>query len=163
KFAAHVPLRTKELRSLRWEWINVQTKLITIMRNTMKRKEVAFQVPISRQVLAILEELKTINGDSEFVFASTLGYKPVSGDILLNPLERMGYKGIMCGHGFRSLFSTILYEHASLGLHTFDGLTIENALSHLDKNQVRDAYLRSKLVAARINLMQYWSDHLDRL
>ncbi len=47
---------------------------------------------------------------------------------ILKGLERMGYKGIMTGHGFRGLASTILHEQdtitstSSYSLHARQGM-----------------------------------------
>ncbi len=70
-------------------------------------------------------------------------------------LKRMGYKGKLVAHGFRSLASTILNEEG------FNGDVIEACLSHIGKNEVRNAYNRATYLDRRKPVMQWWSDHIE--
>ena len=49
---------------------------------------------------------------------------------MLQALYRMGYKGIMTGHGFRGIASTVMHENGFAKAH------IEAQLSHKDKDKV---------------------------
>lgn len=70
-------------------------------------------VPLSRQALAILEELKTMTSGYQYVFPGRLEkVKPIS-DMSLNVLiRRIGYGGRATGHGFRHTMSTICMSRA---------------------------------------------------
>jgi len=59
-------------------------------------------------------------------------------------------------HGLRSTFSTIANERSG-----FSGDTIEAALAHIEKDQVRRAYNRTTWLEDRAKLFQWWSDYLD--
>jgi integrase len=59
-------------------------------------------------------------------------------------------------HGLRSLASTTLNEQG------FDGDIIESCLSHIDKNEVRKAYNRSKYLERRQKVMDWWSNHIEQ-
>ena len=63
----------------------------------------------------------------------------------------------MTAHGFRSLASTLLNE---LGVHPD---LIELQLAHAERNTVRAAYNRAQRLAERRQMMQEWTDHLDKL
>ena len=67
-------------------------------------------VPLSRQALAILEELHSLNGSHRYVLVGRDSQKLMSCNTILYALYRLGYKGRMTGHGFRSVGSTALNE-----------------------------------------------------
>jgi integrase len=80
----------------------------------------------------------------------------MSNSTILRVIERVGYKGRMTGHGFRSVASSTLNES---GLFDFDA--IERQLSHEDRNDVRAAYNRAKYMDERHRIMQWWADKID--
>ena len=122
----------------------------------MKMK-VEHVVPLARQALSILNELKGISGGSRFVFPGRHRSKPISSNTMLFALYRMGYKGKMTGHGFRALASTILNETG------FNPDVIEQQLAHCERNEVRGAYNRAEYLTERKRMMQHGADHLDQL
>jgi integrase len=63
----------------------------------------------------------------------------------------------MTGHGFRSMASTLLNEQ---GVHPD---LIEPQLAHAERNTVRAAYNRAQRLTERREMMQKWSDYLDKL
>lgn len=74
---------------------------------------------------------------------------------MLGALKRMGYKGVMTGHGFRGLASTILNEMGYERAH------IEIQLAHAPKNDVEAAYNKAIYLSPRRVMMQGWADFLD--
>ena len=76
---------------------------------------------------------------------------------MLFALYRLGYKGKMTGHGFRSVASTILNEKG------FRPDVIERQLAHEERDDVRGAYNRAEYLPERKKMMQQWADHLDAL
>ena len=68
----------------------------------------------------------------------------------------MGFGGKLVAHGLRSIASTALNEHG------FNPSLIEKALSHEDKNAVRAAYNRAEYMDERREMMQWWSDQIER-
>ncbi len=113
----------------------------------MKRAHV---VPLSKQALAVLQELDSCNkGGSQFVFPNhvTVG-KCMSKNTILYALYRMGYHHRATGHGFRATASTILNEMG------FRSDLIELQLAHVEKNGVRAAYNHSQLLPERHRMMQ---------
>ena len=65
-------------------------------------------VPLAPQAIAILEELREITGGSKYLFPGEGRKGIMSENTILYALYALGYRGRMCGHGFRSLASTIL-------------------------------------------------------
>ncbi len=149
-------LRTGELRFAKWEHINLRSRIWLIpAENTKMRTEHA--VPLSFQASQQLSQLREITGHSEWLFPNQQGrVHPVMSENTINDLiHRMGYKGRVVGHGFRSLFSTVLNERG------FNRDAIERQLAHMERNSVRAAYNRANYLKERGFLMQWWADFLE--
>lgn len=100
-------VRTSELIGAKWAEFDLDAAVWAIPAERMKMKT-EHLVPLSRQALAILEEIRPIAGRSAFVFPGRNRDKPISNNTMLFALYRMGYKGKMTGHGFRAVASTIM-------------------------------------------------------
>jgi len=115
-------------------------------------------VPLSRQAIEVLTELKALTGHGRLVFPNEHNpQKFMSENTILYALYRMGYHGRATGHGFRSSASTLLNE---LG---FDPDVVERQLAHQERNKVRAAYHRAEYLAKRREMMQRWADYVDDL
>lgn len=158
KIMAHVFLRSKELRLAKWADVDLEKGLWTIPAANMKKRR-EHVVPLSRQVKEMLQQLHDWTGHGEYLFASSQSRARVITDAtLLNALRRIGYtRDEMTIHGFRGLASTQLNE---LG---FNSDLIETQLAHIDKNRVRSAYNAAQWLKQRAEMMQAWSDYLDKL
>lgn len=152
-------VRPGELRGARWEEFDFDQALWSIPAERMKMKR-DHKVPLSKQVMALLQELKAVTGKSDYLFPSLRSpHKPISDVTLLKVLKIMGYvedKKIV-PHGFRHTASTILNEHQ----HHYDA--IERQLAHVEKNSVRRAYNHAEYMPQRQKMMQWYADHLDAL
>jgi len=149
--------RTKEVRFAEWSQIDLDAALWRIPAEIMKMRE-AHIVPLSRQAVAILKELQPLTGAGRLVFPSAISReRPISENTVIYALARMGYKGRMTGHGFRSVASTMLNEQG------FRADLIERQLAHAEKNAVRAAYNRAEYLPERKKMMQAWADFLDKL
>jgi len=149
-------VRTNELIGAEWTEFDLDYALWIIPAARMKMKT-EHVVPLSRQGVTILAELKELSGGSRFVFPGRNRNKPISNNTMLFALYRLGYKGKMTGHGFRAVASTILNETGFLPD------MIERQLAHCERNQVRGAYNRAEYLPERKRMMQHWADHLDKL
>ena len=150
-------VRTNELIGAMWSEFDLEAAVWVVPAARMKMKT-EHVVPLSRQTLAILEELKALGGGSRFVFPGRNRDKPISNNTMLFALYRLGYKGKMTGHGFRAVASTMLNEQ---GEYRSD--VIESQLAHCERNAVRGAYNRAEYLPERIKMMQAWADYLDTL
>ncbi len=148
--------RTNELIGSEWAEFDLDAGLWMVPAARMKMRT-EHVVPLAAQALAILEQLREINGGSRFVFPGRNRDKPISNNTMLFALYRLGYKGKMTGHGFRAVASTCLNE---LG---FRPDVIERQLAHEERNAIRGAYNRAEYLPARRKMMQEWADHLDAL
>ena len=150
-------VRTGELIGATWNEFDLSNAVWVISAERMKM-DAEHVVPLSTQALAILAQLKAIAGTSRFVFPGRNVAKPISNNTMLFALYRLGYKGRMSGHGFRSVASTILNES---GLWSADA--IERQLAHCERNAVRGAYNRAEYLPERKRMMQWWADYVDSL
>jgi integrase len=155
--AAYTFVRTGELRSAQWSEFDLDAAKWSIPGERMKMREPHF-VPLSRQVIELLSELRSLTGRSRWLFPNERNpQKPMSENTMLYALYRLGYHGRATVHGFRSSASTLLNE---LG---FDPDVIERQLAHKERNKVRAAYHRAEYLAERFKMMQRWADYIDQL
>ena len=158
KLAPMLFVRPTELRCATWQEFDLDAAEWRIPAERMKMRRTHI-VPLSRQALTILKELKKFSGEGQYIFPSTrTETRPISDATMLNALRRMGYqKHEMSVHGFRSIASTLLNE---LG---YNRDWIERQLAHGDSNGVRAAYNYAEYLPERKRMMQEWSDFLDGL
>ena len=150
-------VRTGELIGARWEEIDWSRQEWHIPKERMKMKR-PHLVPLSRQALSVLKELKALTGDRPYIFYSSRSKsRHASNGIVLMALRRMGYQGRMTGHGFRTLASTILNEKS------YPPDVIERQLAHEDSDKIRSAYNRAEYLLERKKMTQDYADILDTL
>ena len=105
----------------------------------------------------MLDTLQGLTGQSDWLFPGDRDQaRPMSNNTILKALERMGYKGIMTGNGFRGLASTILHERGCVHEH------IELQLAHARRNAVSAAYNHALYLQPRAKMMQEWADLLKQ-
>lgn len=144
--------RPGEVRFARWDEFDLERAEWRIPAERMKMRAPHI-VPLSRQALAVLEELHQVTGHCDLLFPSERNLtKPMSENTLSYAMGRMGYKGIACPHGFRALASTTLNEEG------FDPDVIERQLAHAERNKVRAAYHRAEYLDDRRKLLQWLAD-----
>ena len=158
KLIPRVFLRPKEIRLLKWEYVDFDDGLIRIAEEDMKRSR-EHLVPMAKQVVAQLREVQKFTGYSEYVFPNHRdSSKPLSKNVLTNRLRNLGYTAdVMSAHGFRSTASTILHEQG------WNHEVIEVQLAHLTGTATSRAYNRSLYLKERKKMMQEWADYLDEL
>jgi integrase len=152
----HTMVRPGEAVKARWAEIDFNTKLWNIPAETMKKKR-PHSVPLSGQVLNLLESIKPISGHREYIFPADRNPRSHANESTANAaIKRMGYKGKLVAHGLRSVASTTLNEQG------FDSDIIEAALAHVDDNEVRRAYNRADYLKRRVKMMDWWSEHIEK-
>jgi integrase len=97
-------------------------------------------VPLSKQAVAVLAEIKAVTGDGVCVFPSVRsGERPMSDAAVNVALRRMGIaKDEMTGHGFRAMARTLLDE-----VLNYRPDIIEHQLAHQVKDPNGRAYNRT--------------------
>jgi len=152
----YTAVRTKELRSMQWENVDFENRVITIDEGVMKGRKTHL-VPMSDQVVQLLETIRPMTQPvSDFVFAGRNDKKkPISENAVLLVIRQIGYEGLASGHGFRHQFSTILNENG------WPHDAIEKQLAHSDKNSIRGVYNHAEYMRTRTEMMQWWADWID--
>lgn len=149
-------VRTQELRLARWDEIDFATATWRIPAEKMKMREPHI-VPLSRQAVAILTELREMGGRSPFVFPNIRNPDDgLTNTTLLAVIRRIGYAGQVTAHGMRGTASTILHEQG------WNSDYIERQLAHLDRKGVRAAYNHATYLPQRREMLQWWADFIDQ-
>ena len=98
-------MRPGELRQAQWSEVDLEAKEWRIPAARMKAR-VLHIVPLSKQAVAILRELRAVTGEGEggYLFPSVRSDdRPMSNNTVNAALRRLGYaKDEMTGHGFRT-------------------------------------------------------------
>lgn len=151
-------VRPGELRSMRWADVDVDDAQWRFEASKTKTPHI---VPLSRQAIALVEELRPLTGAGEFVFPSTRSAQRCMSNNTINAgLRRLGIdtRTEMTGHGWRAAARTILEER--LG---FRPEVIELQLAHAVRDPLGRAYNRTTHIVERTRMMQAWADFLDGL
>lgn len=159
KLAPMLFCRPGELRKAKWEDINFDEKIWVYDVNKINIKR--HIVPLPKQAIEILETLKQLNGNREYVFPGARNpRRPMCEKAVNDAIKRLGYNTDeeITGHGFRATARTILHE--VLGC---DPYAIEHQLSHRVPDVLGTAYNRTKFLKQRTEMMQRWADYLDEL
>lgn len=150
-------VRPGELRAAQWNEFDLNQREWRIPAVRMKVRA-PHVVPLSKQAIAELAELRQFTGHSPRLFPGS-GKQAYMSEMTINrAIERLGYGGKIVGHGFRALASTILNESGH-----FSPDVIERQLAHSERNKVRAAYHRAEYLPQRRRMMQWWADFLDAL
>jgi integrase len=153
KLLAHTWTRTAELRGMRWDEVRGDTW--TIPGRRMKKK-LDHVVPLNAYALDILGRIRAMQLRSDYVFpAPHRPDRPMSENAVLGLLYRIGYKGRMSGHGWRSVGSTWANERA------YRADVIERQLAHVRKDKVRAVYNRAEYLTERRALLEDWGRWLE--
>jgi len=149
--------RPTELREATWEEFDLVNRIWVIPAERIKmRKE--HKVPLSSQVVDLLNQLKDINGYSPYLFPSRSSKnKPKSDTVFIEALKRLGYGDKQNPHGFRHVASTILNNQFS-----DKSQVVEACLAHT-KNGVKGTYDKATHFEERKLMMQWYADHLTEL
>lgn len=159
KLLAMLAQRPGEVRHAKWEEFDFTAAIWSIPAAKMKMRR-DHLVPLPALAFELLDDLRRITGNGEYLFPSLRSWhRPMSENTLNAALRRMGYSGEeMTAHGFRASFSTLANES---GLWNPDA--IERALAHVEKNEVRRAYVRGEHWDERVRLADWWAGYLEEV
>ena len=151
-------VRPGELRAMQWADVDLEKGEWSYMVNKTKTPHI---VPLSKQAVAILREIRPLSGRGQYVFPSArTNARPISDMAMNAAMRRMGIdtRTEITGHGFRAVARTILDE--VLG---FRPDFIEHQLAHAVRDPLGRAYNRTAHLPERRKMMQAWGDYLDAL
>jgi integrase len=144
-------LRSGAIRHLRYEYI--ENDILTVPAELMKGnrgKKTEFRVPLSKQSLEVIEQLKPFERDG-WIFPS-VRRGVISDATMARHMERKGMQERP--HGFRSSFRMWSAEATDTPREI-----AETALSHVTGSKTERAYNRSDYLERRKVLMQRWADY----
>lgn len=159
--------RPGELRFAEWTEFDLEAGIWTIPATRMKMRR-PHEVPLPKQAVSILRDLRRVTGQGRLVFPGygvtggegrKIEQRPISENTLNSALRRMGYsQDEMTSHGFRAAASTLLNESGK-----FSPDAIERALAHQDQDAVRRAYARGAFWKERVEMADWWASEIDRM
>lgn len=159
KLALHLLIqcmvRKCELLEARWDDIDFEKAEWSIPAERMK-KDKPHLVPLSKQSLAMFEELRDLASGSEWVLPSRNSLRQPISRTTLNAAVRslqLDLRDFVI-HDFRRTASTHLNETG------FNSDWIEKALAHEQKG-VRGVYNRAEYLSQRREMLQWWADFVD--
>jgi len=151
-------VRSGELRFATWDEFDLNNKMWRIPAERMKMGT-EHLVPLCRQAIAVIEDLKQYTGDDKYLFTGERSrLKPISNNTMIYAMYRLGYKSRATPHGFRTSASSILNEEG------FNRDALERQLSHMERNQVRGAYTQhAEYLKERTSMMDWWGNYIEQL
>jgi len=150
--------RKSEVIGGQWEEVDLNTGEWEIPAERMKSGR-AHWVPLSRQAIALLRELRTLAPTARGVlFPNRRDPKrPMANRSLNAVMERLGYSGEGTPHGMRAAFSTYFNAQGA------NADVVEMCLAHASKDKTRAAYNRHAYREERRDMLQQWADQIDAL
>lgn len=159
KLALHLLIlcmvRKSELIEAKWEELALEKSEWAIPGERMKKDKPHF-VPLSRQAVAMFEELKGLASGSEWVFPSRGDLNQPIAKSTLNVAVRalaIDVRDFVI-HDFRRTASTHLHEAG------FNSDWIEKCLAHETKG-IRGIYNRAQYADQRREMLQWWANFVD--
>lgn len=163
-------VRTGELRLSTPDEFDLKQGVWTIPPEVMKQLQLEMRkegrraqeippyiVPLSEQPKDIVRQLlQQLRPAQNYVFAHRYDLNDRMSENTLNTaLHRIGYAGLLTGHGMRGALSTALHE---IG---YPKAWIDARFSHADPDKVSAAYNHAEYVEQCLRMMQDWADRLD--
>jgi len=143
-------VRPGEASGARWSEIDEKEKLWIIPAGRMKKRRI-HKVPLSPEMLWILEQLKPVTGNSPFLFPGRCrNSQPMNSETVNKALRRMGFTGELVSHGFRALGCTAMIDAG------FPSDTVDAVLAHVEGKKHLRPYNRDAYLAQRVELMNWW-------
>ena len=149
EFLVLTAARSGEVRLARWD--EVERDIWTIPGERAKTGR-EHRVPLSTQVLGVLDGARGISGSGGLIFPSPTD-KALSDATLSKLVREQGIPAVP--HGFRSSFRDWCGETGQLRE------VAEACLAHAVKSKFEAAYARSDLLNRRRTLMEAWADDLS--
>ncbi|MDX4036393.1 tyrosine-type recombinase/integrase [Aliarcobacter skirrowii] len=170
RLVLHIPLRTDNLCNLKWKYINFDEKSLTIPRGEMKIKDSNledFKIPLSDEVINILEEQKIFTEHQEYVFLGRDNRSPINKKSPNKALKLLGFNDEannrkITSHGFRGTFRSLIDTLDTDNQFSFE--VKERALDHHEISDTVRAYTHKADYFERLKpLMNFWSEYLMNL
>lgn len=156
-FQLHTLTRPNEAAHACWSEIDMQERIWSIPAERMKGRT-SHVIPLTDEVIKLLEAHKDQSPVSEFVFPSWRQAEPLHKETVTKALARAGYKGRQVAHSLRALAATTMGEVG----HIDDGI-IDRCLAHQPRGTVTrsfSSYARGTRFEERQQAHAWWSKYL---
>ena len=158
--------RPGNIRAMEWAWVDLDKAMLTIPPANMKRvlhdkvNGKPHYIPLARQAVAILQEVRHLTGGGLYVFPSARSTKrPMSENTINAALKRLDFGDDHVAHGFRAMARTMIAER----MGGIPDAMVEAQLGHGKSGPLGSAYDRADYLEQRHAMMQTWADYLDTL
>jgi len=151
--------RPGNIVGMRWDQLDVETCEWTLPAAVMKMRD-EHVVPLPRQAVQLIEELRPLTGGVGFVFPPLARQKNqhLTRDTLSKALRDAGLRGKQTPHGLRATLRTVARERLRISADV-----LEAQLAHAKRGQTATAYDHARFISERHEVMQTWADYLDDL
>ena len=151
----HTMTRPAEAALAKWDEIDYDNNLWIVPAERMKTG-IEHKIPLTKQMLSLLHDCKLIAAFSPYVFPADRDPTKHANKASANmALKRMGYQGKQTAHGLRGLARTTLSDQGCAYEPS------EACLSHKVGNSVSQSYNHSTYLNQRIEIMAWWSEHIE--
>lgn len=133
-----------------------------LQREQSEEESFEFILPLSRQAVETVKAAAAFAQRRKYLFPSARhSHRPITDNALNVAYRRVqGFAGRHVPHGWRSSFSTIMNERATLLDRPADRAIINLMLAHVPADKVEGAYNRAAYMPRRRALAQEWADLL---
>ncbi|MGB6253539.1 MAG: integrase arm-type DNA-binding domain-containing protein [Bradyrhizobium sp.] len=150
--------RSKEIRLMEWDEIDIDAKQWTCPAEKMKikgdEKPKPHLVPLSEQALAIIQSMPR-GGRYVFPSSHVEEHQPFFPNSLTETIKRCGVKATM--HGMRTSFRNWGGESVA---HNFRREVLEHCLSHRVGDESERSYWTGEMIERRRVVLQAWADFI---
>ncbi|HET8555474.1 MAG TPA: integrase arm-type DNA-binding domain-containing protein [Rhodanobacteraceae bacterium] len=156
---AYTAQRPGNVAAMRWDDLDLAAAEWLIPAEVMKMRN-AHIVPLSRQVVALVEGMREYTGGRGYVFPpiAQQGNSHLHRDALSKALRDAGLQGKQTPHGLRATLRTVARERLGIPADV-----LEAQLAHAKRGETQAAYDRGTLLDERLERVQEWCDYLDAL
>jgi len=147
-------LRSSETMGAEWKEFDFKKQEWHVPKERMKMRR-PHVVPLARQIIILLKELKKITGETPYLFPSLHNQKAMCGDALSKAFRSNNL--VIVPHGCRTAAGTWMRNNK------FAPHLVESQLSHVEKNEVAAAYQNEPhllYLEERHTMMQAWANYL---
>lgn len=158
QFSGWTALRPGALVETRWDEVDEDQAMLVIPGSRMKMGN-DHVVPLPRQAMAVLEELRQYRDESGYLFPAVArqGRAHIHRDSLSKALrDELGFRGQHVTHGFRASFRTLARERLRGDIDV-----LERQLAHVTGDKTKQAYDCTAFLEQRREIAQQWADWLD--
>ena len=157
--------RPSELRCATWAEIDLDAAMWAIPAARMKRRKYGKEhgkphpVPLSRQAVNILRELRPLANSAGHIFPGERKGRPISDNTIRAAFLTLGFASDeQTFHGLRSSAQSMLMERLGFSFEVTDA-----QLAHSKRDPLKGAYDRTEYMEQRCAMMQVWADYCDAL